>query len=432
VHLHENYATLAYIDRVLAMAGTEFRLLGKALALGRFTAPELARAASAKPNSVASWLRRNPGYVEQDGTVSASGGRGRPQTIYRIKEEALSNIRARLDQLFPQAAELAGRDLRASGYLYNVDRAHEYVEAWRKACQHGSDAQAKEAEVAARSWIRIAWEDFADLHAGGLMAPFEHLASLAELEREVGAGDVPTSGPLAPLAKWLVKRLDEMSQRGVKEEFAASTLRARALARSRKKAAALTAAALAAEVWWDEGLSDDAALDARAVDRCASVANLLPADKIPQELTIVLDRQGPYQHPEQSQAIVLGIAKRSTAGNASVHHWLSFLLTSSDWQNELAPAVLYGLGRAGHVNIRSVLNRLHDSIRDTLNPRWTDVPWAPAWHPGRVRTEALRYCRTVLDNYDTADQAAQKLETQFAGAQSLDSSTVAALLGGHG
>ena len=416
------------------MAGAEFRLLGKALALGRFTAPELARAASVKPNSVASWLRRNPGYVAQDGTVSASGGPGRPQTIYRIKEEALSDVRARLDQLFPQAVQLAGRDLRASGYLYNVDRAHEYVEAWRKARQNGSDAQANEAEVAARSWIRIAWEDFADLHAAGLMPPFEHLASLAEVERELGVGNVPVpaSGPLAPLAKWLVKRLDEMSQRGVTEEFAASTLRVRALARSQKNAAALTAAALAAAVWWDEGLSDDAAVDARAVDRCASVANLLPVGKIPEELTIVLDRQSPYQHPEQSQAVVLGIAMRSTAGNASVHHWLSFLLTSSDWQNDLAPAVLYGLARAGHVNIRSVLNRLHDSIRDTLNPHWTDLPWAPAWHPGKVRTEALRYCRAVLDNYDIADQAARKLESQFAEARSLDSSTVAALLGGHG
>jgi hypothetical protein len=414
------------------MAGQEFRLLGKALALGRFTALELARAASVKPNSVASWLQRNPEYVKHDGTLSSSSGPGRPQNIYRIKEEAVPGIRARLDQLFPDAAQIAVRDLRTSGYLYNVDRAHEHVEAWRKACRHGDDAQANQAKVAARSWIRMSWEDFAELHAAGRMPPFELLKRLAELEHQIGVGDLPASGPLAPLAKWLVKRLDEMSQRGVTEDFAASALRARALARSQNKAAALTAAALAVEVWWDEGLSDDATVDASAVNRCASVANLLPPDKIPEELTIVLDRQGPYQHPEQSQAVVLGMAKRSTAGNKLAHHWLSFLMTCWDWEPALAPAILYGLGRAGNVNIHSVLNRLAASVRVALDPHWTDVPWAPSWHPGKVRTEALRYCKTVLDNYCTADQAARELESQFNSMKAPNSGTVAALLGGHG
>src|SRR6516225_369920 len=105
--------------RMAGMAGQEFRLLGKALALGRFTALELARAASVKPNSVASWLQRNPEYVKHDGTLSSSSGPGRPQNIYRIKEEAVPGIRARLDQLFPDAAQIAVRDLRTSGYLYN-------------------------------------------------------------------------------------------------------------------------------------------------------------------------------------------------------------------------------------------------------------------------------------------------------------------------
>jgi len=413
------------------MAGAEFRILGKVLALGRFTQPELARVASAKPNSVASWIRRNPGLVEPDGTVSGALRPGRPQIIYRIKEEALPKIRARLDELFPEAAQVAGRDLRASGYLYNVDRANQHVEAWRKARQGGKEADATQAEAAARSWIRIAWEDFADLHAAGLMPPFQHLVHLAQLELEVGAGDIPSTGPLAPLAKWLVTRLEEMWQRGVTDTFAASTLRARALARSEKKAAALTAAAVAAPVWWDEGLSDDASVDARAVDRCASVANLLPADKIPEEVTIVLDRQSPYQHPEQSQAVVLGIANRSTATNNSVRDWLSFLLTSSEWQNDLAPAVLYGLGRAGRVNMHTVLSLFDsDSVRGVLHPNWTDIPWAHAWHAGKMRTEALDYCHTVLDTYRTADRAARKLKSEIDTDQ-ISGSTVAALLGGH-
>src|SRR5262245_6216309 len=412
------------------MAGAEFRLLGKALALGRFTQPELARAASVKPNSVASWIRRNSWCVEQEGSVQASPGPGRPQIIYRIKEHGLPEIRARLDKLFPDTAQLAGRDLRASGYLYNVDRAGQHVEAWRKARQHGTEADALQAEAAARSWIRIAWEDFADLHAAGLMPPFQHLADLAELEREVGAGDVPATGPLALLAKWLVTRLYDMSRRGVTDVFAASTLRARALARSQKKAAALTAAAVAVSVWWDEGLSEGVSVDASAVDRCASVANLLPPDQIPQELGVMLHLQGLYQHPEQSQAVVLGMAKHSTAGNKSVRDWLSFLLMSSDWQYHLAPAVLYGLSRAGRVNLPSVLSRLDsNSVRQVLDPQWKDVPWVSAWHAGTVRREALRYCRVLLDTYGASDRAARELESKKSDGMQISSSTVLALLG---
>src|SRR5215510_12022767 len=202
------------------MAGAEFRLLGRALALGRFTGADLARAAAVKPNSVASWIRRNPKYFEPDGTTSPEGP-GRPQSIYRLRDGALADIRARLDQLFPNAARLAGHDLSASGYTYNADRARNYVEAWRKARQSGNEAQQEQAEATARSWIRIAWEDFSELHAAGSVIPFEHLQNLAELEREIGTGELPSSGPLAPLAKWLVERLDDMSQRGVTQQFAA-------------------------------------------------------------------------------------------------------------------------------------------------------------------------------------------------------------------
>jgi hypothetical protein len=149
-------------------------------------------------------------------------------------------------------------------------------------------------------------------------------------------------------------------------------------------------------------------------------------------VTIVLDRQSPYQHPEQSQAVVLGMVNRSTATSNSVRDWLSFLLTSSEWQNDLAPAVLYGLGRAGRVNMHTVLSRLDsDSVRGVLRPNWTDVPWAPAWHAGKMRTEALAYCQTVLDTYRTADRAARKLKSEIDTDQIYSGSAVAALLGGH-
>ena len=340
------------------MAGSEFRLLGKALALGHFTAPELARAAAINVNTVSSWIRRNPQFVVQDGAKPSSFGPGRPQSVYRLRDDAVPQVRARLDQLFPEAGQYAERDLRANGYLYDVDRAEKCIATWRKACQSGRETERGQAEVEARSWIRIAWEDFAELNAAGVQIKWEHLKRLAELEREIGGGEQPASGPLAPLAKWLVQRLDAMSQRGITEEFAACTLRVRAQVRSKTSAAALTAAALAAPVWWDEGLSNDVAVGASAVDRCAVVVNLVSSDCIHEELMLMLNRDGPYEHPEQSQAVLLGLAKRSHANDKPIHHWLSFLLTSSDWQIALAPAILYGLGQAGHVNLRAVLNQI--------------------------------------------------------------------------
>jgi hypothetical protein len=413
------------------MAKADFRLLSKALALGRFTKRELARAAVVKPNTVGSWLARNSLLIEGDGEIPAPS-RGRPELIYRIKESAVPEVRERMGQLFPESAQLAAHDLRASGYLYNIDRAQEHVEAWHKLRQATSDeTKTRQAWLAARSWIRMSWEDFADLYSAGVTVPFPHLQQLADLERQVGVGDMPPTGPLAPLAKWLVTRLDEMSRRGVTEGFAATVLRARAMARSRTKAAALTAVALAAPIWWDEGLSEIDAIDPSAVNRCESIANLLLPDQIPVELTMVLDLQGPYQHPEQSQAIVLGIARRSNPTSSWIH-WLGFLLSSTNWQTELAPAVLYGLGRAGHVNIHAVRGGLDDSLQKALNTTWTDVPWTPSWHAGKIRTAALSYCRRLLEEYRLTDAAALELESQAKATNGLgipDADKAAAIFG---
>ena len=47
------------------MAQEEFRLLGAALMLGRFSKADLVRAASVKTNTAASWLRRNERLLER-------------------------------------------------------------------------------------------------------------------------------------------------------------------------------------------------------------------------------------------------------------------------------------------------------------------------------------------------------------------------------
>jgi hypothetical protein len=390
------------------MAEEEFRILAGALALGRFTATELVHTTGVKRNTVGSWLRRNVNYIQKEKSEAAERlpGPGRPPVVWRIRDGAAPKIRAVLDSLYPEFVRVSSADLRDGGKcLRSLDLAEAQVNAWRATNSYRDFSVEQPELIAARSYIKIAWEDFAELHAAGLEVSEKHLLHLAQMECEVGIGNLPASRSLPSLAIWLARRLKLMSDRGVPFQFAARTIRARAQVRSSTDRVALTAAALAAPVWSDEGLADDGEVEVAALNRCVTVADIVPHSQLLREIDLALDQRPTYcfcVNPEESQAILLGLVTRPGACRLpEVRDWLSHLPLSNDWRPELAPAVLRGLVNAPGINLHPLLKILTDPLRAVLNTSQTSQ-----WRLGAIRKAAFDYSRRLMESHISAPSEA--------------------------
>ncbi len=382
------------------VAQEEYRLLATSLLLSRFTKAELAKAAGANPNTTASWLNRNRRYFVLDPTESQAGtSRGRPRKLWCVREAAAGEMRQELGKLDP-AHRLTIADLPGDGPLKVLRRVEAQLEAWRRSVSAGDDTAAAEQLIATRSWVRMAWEDFAELEGAGFEVPSTQLRQLAELERETGAGALPEVSPLPQVTIWLTKRLSAMTDRGVSLEFASRTVRVRSEVRSEAERVMLTAASSAAPVWCDEGLAEENGFDVDAIKACKVVAEQVPPSLRVVEVAAAIGRAKAWSYcesDEEAQAVVLGLATQfGRVVDHEVGFWLAGLHARDEWRPELAPAVIRGLAEAQGVIRSRVMNSIANSISGTLRDMLEGPPLSRS-HPGKVRTDAWEYCRKAVE-----------------------------------
>lgn len=375
------------------MAEPEYRLAGAALQLGRFTAVELARAAGTNPHTTRTWLQRHDRFVEPDLTpapVAVTNGKGRPRKAWRLREGAAHALRQSLDQLFPLHFDLPRGDLRRAGQLRHLDEIEIHLKARERAGRLGYVEQMNVEDVAARSWVRIAWEDFATLDSQAQAVAQPMLEHLAALECQLGVGGIVAAESLPEVAGWAAQRLNNMSKRGATVTFAARAMRARVEVRTPRDRARLSAAAVAAPVWADEGMAEQAGVAEATMRNCRLIAEAVPPATLLRELDAAVDRRPSYgmcPDPTQAQAVVLGLAElHITTRNIAMRDWLGFRSSSNDWIIELAPAVLYGLAEAESAHWRRLFDPLEHALRQA-----SDLAKGWGWTPGRLRCAALAY-----------------------------------------
>jgi hypothetical protein len=365
------------------MAHEDYRLAGTALALGRFTLQDLARTARVKRNTAGSWFRRHAECFEAEDAGPSTGRKGRPRKQWRLLERGAAELRVRLEGLYREVAPGASASDRV---LHGIERQ---LGAWEDSQRRGDSAAAQQL-IALRSLLRIAWEDTADRYAALRQVDSFRLKRLAELESQAGVGALPDSNWLPDVAAWLAERLDQMTRRGVAEEFAGRVLRARAEARKVADQVKLTAAALAAPVWSDERIIDVPETQLR---RCAVVADVVPTAKRVAELAKAIDQRPAFGYchsPDEAQAVVIGLTARPDARSPEIFGWLAQLHLSHLWQPQLAPAVLQGLAEAPGIRLDALLRYLSDSLERVLK-----APEA-ASHHGSLRRNAYDYSSRVL------------------------------------
>lgn len=374
------------------MAQEDLRLLSAALALGRFTPSDLARVAKVKRNTVGSWLHRNQKYVQLDAELKAASGPGRPQKRFRLRDGAAVEMRRVLDGLYrapPEHIE-EGRSEVVRPHIF--DRIELELANWRAAQRAGDADSMAENRVSARALIRIAWENLAAFHSAGGQVDHAHLKQLAELECESGLGALPEGDLLRPVASWLAQNVERMTARAVPVEFAGRVLRARAEARRVTDQIKVTAAALAAPVWSDEGLAANDVTE-ESLRLSAIVADIVPIEHRLSELSRAIDKTAMYGFcvdGQEAQAVVIGLATRPGADRSiAVRGWLASLHLTNDWLPELAPAVLRGLAEAPGIRLSALLDDLAQPLHETL----ADFRSRPA---GRLRRQTLEFCERIL------------------------------------
>jgi hypothetical protein len=385
------------------LAQEEFRLLATALLLSRFTKAELARSAGANVNTVASWLNRNRQFFALERAPTAPlPGKGRPRNVWRVQNDAIAEMRQRLGKLEPPQ-RLTIADLPGDGQLRTLRRVEVQLETWRRVVRTGDEIAASEQLVKTRSWIRMAWEDFADLEIAGIEVPSTHLRQLAELEKEAGAGSLPGDSALPQITVWLTRRLSAMVDRGVSLDFAGRTVRVRSEVRSEADRVKLTAASSAAPVWSDEGLADEEGLEVTAINLCKVVAQHVPASQRVREVAIAIGPSKPWSYcrnEEEAQAVVLGLATQFGRVEPEVGSWLAGLHVCEAWRPELALAVVRGLADAEGVILRQVMRSVAQTLQEVL-----DRPPLSRTEPGQVRKDAWRYCKLAIATDVTANDA---------------------------
>jgi hypothetical protein len=378
------------------LAQEEYRLLATSLLLSEFTKAELARTAGANVNTVGSWLNRNRRFFEHERTTNTeTPERGRPRNLWRVRGDATAQMRQQLSKLQPPN-RLGTVDLPADGQLNILKRVEKQIDTWRHAIKAGDHAAATDELVTTRSWIRMAWEDFAELESSGFNVPSPNLRHLAELEREAGAGSLPDISALPQITIWLTERLSAMTQRGVSPNFAGRTVRMRSEVRSEADRVKLTAAATAAPIWSDEGLAEEYDLDVNAIQLCKVVAQHVPAARRVEEVAIAIGRSQPWsycQNSEEAQAVALGLVTQyGSVVEPEVGNWLAGLHVRDEWRPELALAVVRGLGGASGVIMPLVMRNIADPLRTILDR----PPLARTTYPGKIRNEALEYGKRAL------------------------------------
>jgi hypothetical protein len=370
------------------MAHEDLRVASSVLALRSFSLQQLCRMAEVNRNTAGSWLRRHRTLFEEVPAIGAeSKGRGRPYKTWRLRHGCDGELRKVLDILH-RGTDQAG----ATGTPPHIlDRIEAQLEAWQVSCRFGSESSEQES-VALRALVRIAWENLADHHAASGEISASVIKRLAELECAAGLGELPTTNRLPEVAAWIADRMERMLRRSVRDEFAGRVLRARAETRRLADRVKLTAAALAAPVWSDEGVIPQRAETLR---RCVVAANVVPVAECLAELEFAIDirpARGYCIDEQETQAVVLGLATRPGANYSNeIRGWLAALHLSNDWLPEMAPAVLQGLAEARGIRWMSLVASLKEPLQIALERQknWGQL--------GALRRQALEFGLRVLD-----------------------------------
>lgn len=380
------------------MAQPDYRLAGAALQLRRFTARGLAEAADTNVSTARTWLQRNDRYVEADpetSLVAVTAGKGRPQKMWRLRDGAVPALRELLNRLFPLRSNPPKGDANRAARLGNIAEVETHLKMLERARRFNQREAMQVAEVSARTWIRIAWEDLAALDQQDDAVPQPMLEHLAALESQLGVGDLPSSSDLSNLAVWATQRLIRMCHRGATSRFAARALRARVEVRGLSDRARLSAASVAAPVWADEGYAEVGGVDVASMSECRLIAEVLSPVILLQELDMAVDRRPAYSfcsEPFQAQAVLLGVAELQIGQrDMTMRDWLSFRMSSNDWIPEFAPPILYGLAEAHSTHWPRLFSCLQESLRIAADR-------AKSWNrtPGRLRGGAWAFADRAL------------------------------------
>jgi|GEM_PF-5046157 len=365
------------------MAYEDVRLLGSALLLGRFTPAELARSANSKLNTARSWVGRNRHHLVEEPVKPR--GKGRPGKMWRIAPSSKELLSARLKALDVQRLtdELAGKQ---PSILQHLEAQHD---AWRLALSIDDAAAASELRNL-RRMTRISWEEFSDFHRFSGEAPEAQLKLIAEIERDAGGGEFPASDQLRKIAAWLASSIARMRSRAASPEFASRVMRLRSDVRSKADQVKVTAAALAAPVWADEGLAEEG-LEMDDLAACPLIAEFGGAARTLDEVSdaIGYGLRGYCRDGEESQAVLCGLTARAQFGAASeVRHWLIYLRAANFWRPELAPVALHAVWEGRDLHERSVLQMLGDQMELALKRQPIKV--------GRLRRRPLDFAQRML------------------------------------
>lgn len=372
------------------MTREELKLAGAVLVLRGFTAVELSRFSGVNPHTTRSWLSRNEGLFQKD--RQRSSGRGRPPETINLLPEALPILRGRMDEIRRTVSGGEGGDRLKKR---TFDKIEAQFDSWRASSSSGDPASEMH-HGSLRMLIRLAWEDFATTSELGRAPEQRDLKTLAEIERDIGIGELPNVAGIKELAVWLANRIKQMRGRSVSVEFAGKTLRTRVEVRSRADRAKLTGASLGAPIWSDENVASHAAASPEDLMCCDVVAKQTPVDVRIAELADVLDGSGLglcTSHFD-AQALARGLTYIEAKFEADIiNGWLARLQFSRLWTETLGPALapvaLHRLADAPDTDWTKLLNSLRGDLKKGLEASRS----APL---GRLRKMTLDYAETAL------------------------------------
>jgi hypothetical protein len=378
----------------------DFRLLGTAASLGRFTLHELSAVSGITYNSVRSWMSNKGSIYFEKISSSGAVGRGAPKKIWGIKEGAGTALQARIDEI--------QREVLAPPLIKGEDEALNELEQqfnrWiaTRHSKHGKSLEESE-QAATRTLVRIAWEKMATLAAAGHEPDENLLIQIAERERDLGAGAMPINQPLASSCAWLARRLQDMVARAVPDRFAARAFHIRGLVRRPHDQAWIIGASISATVIGDEAW-DDAELSVTDAERSSLVADFSSPSVLRSgaEQALLLFSQHPQSDSLASQTIARGVtALASCRRSIELSNWLIGLrYDKAIWKPELAPVSLHGVGRIEPKKLPALKSDLENQLQVALDQQMAQ--------PGKLRREVLDYARHNLQLMSKrADELAQ-------------------------
>lgn len=368
------------------MAQEEYRLLGSALLLDRFTADELSKAARVNLNTCRSWLRRHDQHLQHD-PEKLGVGRGRPSKRFRLTEDGAGYLRRQLDGLYATLESAASDDSQAK----LVDGVEEKLRLWQ-AVRCDPDSEGRAEEAALRAAVALAWQDFAHLDGAGMPVDRSRMRQLADLEREAKVASPPDAS-LVEIAKWVAERVGRIARRGASLDFAANTMWLRAEVRPEPDAVRITAASLAAAVWSDEDIADDS-VSQDDLWNSRRVAETAPMGLRIKYTWAAIDGRSGTAHrldDPDAQAVARGLTScRDAKSSDELHDALAGARIKTGWREALAPVVVHGLLDAPNISLPKLVGDLCDALEHSVDRRGVQ---------GKLRREALTYGRRALGNY---------------------------------